>query len=344
MHHQAALVLGRVDLPQLLDAQRIGLRVFSLVELEFRNELAPQVAARAFGKHRVLAEQFHAELKVLCRLAVLAHTQVAGGHAPYRALVGVEHLGGGKAGEYLHAQRFGVCRQPAREVAQADDVVAFVVKAVGHQPGRGPGGAGFAQEQHLVASHRLVERRAERLPVGDQLGEGLGVHDRAREDMGARLGAFFEHDDRQLGAFFSGELLQADGRREPAGAAAHHDHVVVHRFSGAVLGQDVCWSHNFYIKKACCARQSCASSYEFRSKCQRGAGSFRASGRPPGGHSMLDADRSCSRSTNFWIFPVEVLGSVPNSTCLGTLKRARWARQCSMISASVARVPSHNST
>jgi len=54
---------------------------------------------------------------------------------------------------------------------------------------------------------------------------------------------------------------------------------------------------------------------------------------------MADAERNCSRNTNFWIFPVEVFGSTPKITCLGTLKRAIWARQCSMIPASVADAP-----
>src|SRR5690554_987943 len=45
--------------------------------------------------------------------------------------------------------------------------------------------------------------------------------------------------------------------------------------------------------------------------------------------------RASSRSTNFWILPVEVLGSSVKTTVFGTLKRARCSRQCSMMSASV---------
>ena len=39
--------------------------------------------------------------------------------------------------------------------------------------------------------------------------------------------------------------------------------------------------------------------------------------------SIAEAERICSRSANFWILPVDVFGSGPNTTCLGTLKRAR---------------------
>jgi hypothetical protein len=44
-----------------------------------------------------------------------------------------------------------------------------------------------------------------------------------------------------------------------------------------------------------------------------------------------------SRKTNFWIFPVEVFGSWPNSTVRGALKRARCSRQKAMISSAVPR-------
>ena len=81
MHHQAGLGLGRVHFPQLFDANGVGLRVFAGVELVLGNQLLAQVAARAFGKHGVLGMQFHAQLKAVRRLAVLANAQVAGGHA-----------------------------------------------------------------------------------------------------------------------------------------------------------------------------------------------------------------------------------------------------------------------
>ena len=44
---------------------------------------------------------------------------------------------------------------------------------------------------------------------------------------------------------------------------------------------------------------------------------------------------ACSRSLNFWTFPVEVFGSGPNTTVLGVLKRAMFSRQKAMMSPSV---------
>jgi hypothetical protein len=73
--------------------------------------------------------------------------KVAGGHALDRAVVVVQHLGGGEAGEDLHAQRFGLLAQPLGDGTQADDVVAVVVEAVGQQEVGRAGGAGLAQEQ-----------------------------------------------------------------------------------------------------------------------------------------------------------------------------------------------------
>ena len=133
VHDEARLVPRRLDLPQLLDADAVALRIAAGIELEARDQLLAEVAARAFGEDRVLAVQLHAELEVVGRLAVLADAQVAGGDADDRAVVVVQHLGGGEAGEDLDAQRLGLLRQPAHDVAEADDVVAVVVEAVGQE-------------------------------------------------------------------------------------------------------------------------------------------------------------------------------------------------------------------
>jgi hypothetical protein len=68
------------------------------------------------------------------------------------AIVAVQHLGGGKAGEDLHAHCLGLFAQPLGDGAQADDVVAVVVQAVGDQPLRCLLRAGgFGQEVDLVS-------------------------------------------------------------------------------------------------------------------------------------------------------------------------------------------------
>ena len=117
------------------------------------------------------------------------------------------------------------------------------MQALGDQELRCVERAGGRQKLHIVAGHRLRQRSAQRFPVGKQLGQGPGVHDGAAQDMGARLGALFQHHHRNIRAFFSRLLLQPDGGRQPARAATHHDNVVFHGFTGAVLGQNFLLVH-----------------------------------------------------------------------------------------------------
>ena len=49
--------------------------------------------------------------------------------------------------------------------------------------------------------------------------------------------------------------------------------------------------------------------------------------------------RACSRSSYFWILPVDVLGSGPKITVVGALKWARRSRHQAMIVPSSASAP-----
>ncbi|VWC64862.1 hypothetical protein BLA18110_01549 [Burkholderia lata] len=241
--HEARLVLRRIDLPQFLDADPVRLRIRVRVELELRDQLAAEVAAAAFGEQRVLRVQLHAELEVLGRLAVLAHAHVAGRDALHRAVVVVQDLGGGEAGEDLDAQRFGLCPQPARDVAQRNHVVAVVLEVGGQRPVRRGDRALLGQEQEAVFRHLDVERYAAFLPVGEQFVDRARVHHRARQDVRADLGTLLEHAHADLGAFLGGQLLEPDRRRQPGGAAADDHDVVFHRFARAVLLDEACGGH-----------------------------------------------------------------------------------------------------
>jgi hypothetical protein len=113
------------------------------------------------------------------------------------------------------------------------------VEVAGHQPVGGAGGAGFRQKQDVVAGHGLVDGGTAFFPVREQFVQGDGVHDRARQCVCAGLRAFFQHNDGDVGAFFCGKLLQADGRGQASRAATDDDHVVFHGLAGAVLVEDV---------------------------------------------------------------------------------------------------------
>ena len=69
MLDQAGLVLGRVDFPQLLQADAELLRVASLVKREAADKVLGERAARAFGDQHVLAKERHAALIARSRLA-----------------------------------------------------------------------------------------------------------------------------------------------------------------------------------------------------------------------------------------------------------------------------------
>ncbi|MPN39489.1 hypothetical protein SDC9_187017 [bioreactor metagenome] len=60
MDDQAELMLVRLDFPQFLEADTVGLRVGILVQLEFFDQLLAEMAAAAFGEEGVFAEQLHA--------------------------------------------------------------------------------------------------------------------------------------------------------------------------------------------------------------------------------------------------------------------------------------------
>jgi hypothetical protein len=63
------MLLG-LHLPQLLDADAVGLRVGAVAQIELRLELLAEVAATALGEQRVFGVQLHARLVVRAGCAV----------------------------------------------------------------------------------------------------------------------------------------------------------------------------------------------------------------------------------------------------------------------------------
>ena len=76
VHDAAGLGLVVWDLPELLDADRVGLWVLALGELEAVEELPAELAARAFGEDCVAAGELHAELELVLGFAPLADAHV----------------------------------------------------------------------------------------------------------------------------------------------------------------------------------------------------------------------------------------------------------------------------
>ena len=232
--NEARAVLGRVDLPQLLDAdaelRHVGIRI----EIEAGDQLLGERSAHAFGDEDILAAQLHAAGEVGIGLAVAADAHVAGGDADNGAGVVVEHFGRGKAGIDLDAEPFGLLRQPAADIAERDDIVPVIVHQGRHHDVRQPHGACGAQHQEMVGGHRRLERRVGLFaPARQQPVDADGIHHRARQDVGADLGALFQHDDGQLFALFIGDLLEPDGRRQSRRSRADDDDVELHALAFA---------------------------------------------------------------------------------------------------------------
>src|SRR3546814_10709114 len=76
------------------------------------------MAARAFGKQRVLAVQLHAGLVIGLAAAVAGDPHVAGRHALHRSVFAEQHLGGGETGENLNPKCLCLSRQPAGKTAE----------------------------------------------------------------------------------------------------------------------------------------------------------------------------------------------------------------------------------
>jgi len=233
VHHQARLVLGWVDFPDFLQTDAVVLGVGVAVQVEALDQLLTDVATAAFGEQRVLATQFHARgVQAVFWLAFTVNAKVAGDDAAYHAVLVEQRFLGGEAWVDFHAQVLGLLGQPAAQVAQGNDVVAFVVHGLGHKEvGHLGGGFRAAQYIDVIAHHRGVERGAECFPVREQFIQGTGFKHGTGEDVGADFGAFLDHADADFLTGFGGLLLQSAGGRQASRASADDDHVEFHVFA-----------------------------------------------------------------------------------------------------------------
>ncbi len=230
--HPPGFMLFSRDVPQLLDAEPVNLRLAIGIELEVGLHPLGQAAARALGEERILRVQFHPRLVVGLVAAVGGDAHVLRRHAHHRAAIVEQHFGRREPGEDLHAQRFGLLRQPAAQIAERAGVVALVAHQRRHGEVRHLPLALRAQHPVVVLGHRHSRQRAGLAPVGQQFVERAGIDHRAREDVRADLGALFEHHHFERVV----ELLEPDRRGEARRARADDDDVDRHRFTLRFLG------------------------------------------------------------------------------------------------------------
>ena len=211
------------DLPDLLHAERPDLRV-SALEAEVVDRGGRQVAGRALREDGDLRGDVRTGLEVRKRLALLAPALVPRPH-PHDPAVVEEQLLAGRLGEDHRAPRLRLIGEEPSELRDRDDPVAVVA----HRRRRRDAQRGaLGEEIDGLAVHGAVGRHLlDRDPAAEQPADGAGVHDRAREEVRARLLALLEHRDRHLAEGFADvgmlleELAEPDGAGKPAGAASH---------------------------------------------------------------------------------------------------------------------------
>ena len=108
--------------------------------------------------------------------------------------------------------------------AERDDEAALVAHQRRHHEARQPERASRPEPQEAILGDGRLDRRLLVAPAGQQPVEAGRVDDRARQDVGADLGALLEDADRQLHLPLGRQLLEADrgGEARRAGADDHH--------------------------------------------------------------------------------------------------------------------------
>ncbi len=226
--HKALLVLGRIDLPELLEADAELLRLAAFVELELADQFLRQRTAHAFREERVLAAQFHAGGIAVLVAAVLRHAHVAGDDAAHRAVLAVEHFRAREARIDFDAERLRLLREPAADIRKAHDVVAVIVHQRREKEIRNADAAGRAQIDEVIRRYFRIDRGALLAPVGNQRIEADRIDHGAGKDMRADFRAFFDQADRNVEILFRRELAQTDRRGKARRAAADDDDVIFH--------------------------------------------------------------------------------------------------------------------
>ena len=124
-------------------------------------------------------------------LSVLLHPHVAGGDADHPAAFVIEHLGSGEARIDLDAERLGLLRQPAADVAQRHGIGAVIAHQRRHQHVRQADAECVEQEEEPVVGDRRLERVVRIVaPVGQKSRDAGGIDHSAGENVGADLRAF----------------------------------------------------------------------------------------------------------------------------------------------------------
>ena len=160
--------------------------------------------------------------------AVLGDAHVAGGDAAHRAFFIVQHFGRGEARIDLDAERLGLRRQPAADIAERADKAMMIVHQRRHRDAPAAGSPTRGHPVELVVLDLRLQRTIGVLaPIRNQFVERHRIDHRAGQNMRADFRALLHHDHRQIGV----ELLQPDRSGEARRPGADDHDVEFHGFA-----------------------------------------------------------------------------------------------------------------
>ena len=180
VHDLAGADPARRQLPQFLDADRIGLRIAVRFQIEARHQSLGQMSARTFGQHGDRRANIDALGVTVFVAAVLGDTHVTNAHTDDGAVVVVQGFRRGEARIDFDTERFCLRCQPCAHRTQRDDEVAMVrqLRWRRHLETAGPG-----QPPHFILGRRHADRRRVFTPARQQFIQRSRFDHGAREDM-----------------------------------------------------------------------------------------------------------------------------------------------------------------
>src|SRR4030095_16849561 len=117
VNHGARLDATAGNVPQLLQADRVLLRLAVLAQLELLDQSLGEIAAYTVAEDRHLGVDVHARFVGRLVLAVLAHAAIAGADTDHPNAIG-QHVLTGKTAEEVDALGFHLLRQPTHELTE----------------------------------------------------------------------------------------------------------------------------------------------------------------------------------------------------------------------------------
>ena len=221
----ARLVVLGFYVPYFFEADPIVLGSSIRCKVEIGQELLAEVPTTPLRKERVLGSNIVARLKRALLVALPVYPHVAGNYTDH-ATVFDQGLARRESRKDIYTQCFGLFSEPARHVAEAQGVVAFIGHILGEQPMWNPDAAfRRGQEVHVFRDHGIVEWRALGSHIGEQLIKRGRLEDCTRENMRANLRTLFDQAHHKFLFFLTSKLHEATSRREARGTSSDNQNI-----------------------------------------------------------------------------------------------------------------------